>query len=1184
VAFRLEALQADTCRGQIQVRAMGLCQSCQRGRSDEVNGDDVVDVGGKAVLLQREAVQFTAAASLGGGVCAGRQLRRVLGEEVGDIMSSLAQTTLPESHRQWETMAAELPEWNRLLQTDERLSSMEVLSLGDLSDCQAMKAIVTLSTAAQSFYACKNIKLKESPWQQTWSEVALPPAVEVPLHELHDRFKLEGMDKRSVFCAILWNSYDDRSSDSQSREARLVVSQTGTAHEANFLFALRQSEFTLSHAFQPMLRIHGGVAKHSDSEVEAGLMEILAVLSEACKEHRLLVSMSRYGGNYVNPVYFAYFGAAVGAPIRSQESGLSGAGMPSFRMLDVFFGRKSFESEMGVQQLQKSFPPSIRKMFQELEGHQDELMHYCASRPRLQALFEACLLQYMGPYGWLTSHRKRALGFVLIGMAVGRGSTNGMESTKLNSARRSVRRSSVGHGRKSTLTPAPHEILNVHFLNANEERLEPTSPASGNGAGTLSLRFERQSDQRRASIMAHTRTNSSVLKTLLASESTPLRKVTVVSRERVNKDVVELRLRATDVVFKLTPGDHVDVLPRNSKAQLAVIQAAFPEVMAMVVSSERWRHFLEGLGLEPLVAHVFEYADLRAFHIEAYAGTLRSPASGTELLKWLEETAAPLLRRQYSISSTNADLDGPCPTFILVVTQAGNGQGLCSSFLHSLQPGEDIFVCHYMKNWSLPEQGHVMVAVAGGSGISQCLALLRERAGQGMGPNHLIYVVKDEASLCYRSELEQLAQKKAVQLVIVLTRQKLEPGAASESAGRFVRGKAADVLPRLFDELVPALVANKQHGHVYVCGSTGFSNTIRGFWQKSFEQSPMIPDPVEARDWLPGLVARKLYYEEGFATPGAVPEITYSILDVIHDPDLLEWSGVVYNISTFKRCHPGGEDLFSISSFEDYLIVHGGDRMVESIRHSLAVGRIDESISEILDADILVATVVKDFRQVAMLRDRLLVATNISMADISHDLAYGIIVDHLKRLLDAVCKIVERPVHNLSARVSRWLSFAKGGPKPLKTVRVMWTKMVPALRGLSCGMVDVMYIGSTQYCSSPDRRCSAILANSMGHALRVQLEAFERELEACAKATWPLPSPQEVDTGAKEQEGGDFSAAGAGACPFMARGSVPEDGTAAGKCPFGGQADRRSECPAKPAGMVKKVLLSFRGCAQGWSA
>ncbi|WP_233198596.1 MULTISPECIES: ferredoxin reductase [Luteimonas] len=104
--------------------------------------------------------------------------------------------------------------------------------------------------------------------------------------------------------------------------------------------------------------------------------------------------------------------------------------------------------------------------------------------------------------------------------------------------------------------------------------------------------------------------------------------------------------------------------------------------------------------------------------------------------------------------------------------------------------------------------------LAGGSGITPLMALVRQLAAQGVpAPVTLLYWARTRAEFCFADELRQLASRHANLVVrFVLTGD--EPVAADEAAGR--------IDTALLDALVPDLAGR----HVYACGPGGFISNV----------------------------------------------------------------------------------------------------------------------------------------------------------------------------------------------------------------------------------------------------------------------------------------------------------------------------------------------------------------------
>lgn len=196
-----------------------------------------------------------------------------------------------------------------------------------------------------------------------------------------------------------------------------------------------------------------------------------------------------------------------------------------------------------------------------------------------------------------------------------------------------------------------------------------------------------------------------------------------------------------------------------------------------------------------------------------------------------------LVSRSYSLSEA-ARSDGR----IALTIKAIEG-GKLSRHLHDhAQVGDVLEIGEAFGEMVLPERNDdAWLFLAAGSGITPLMAMIRERAAQGMPtPLTLLYWARRREELCFVDELRALAaQHPNVRVRFLLTRQ--APRHGDEDAGRI----DADVVSRHVDDLSAR--------RVYACGPGGFVVRAResaAARAQTFDAEAFTPPPraVEAPD------------------------------------------------------------------------------------------------------------------------------------------------------------------------------------------------------------------------------------------------------------------------------------------------------------------------------------------------
>ena len=196
-------------------------------------------------------------------------------------------------------------------------------------------------------------------------------------------------------------------------------------------------------------------------------------------------------------------------------------------------------------------------------------------------------------------------------------------------------------------------------------------------------------------------------------------------------------------------------------------------------------------------------------------------------------------QRSYSISSSPEE-----PGVIELVIELIPGGEVSSYFHEAVEKGERIELRgpiggHF--TWTPGYAGPVLL-VAGGSGIAPLMSMLRHRHTAGASSQMLLmFSVRTESDILFRQELEQMASEDTnFKLVITLTR-----AAPAEWAGD-TRRIDRQMIGAAFNTMAPeagdqetgagfggAMEPERKFGRAYVCGGTGFVESIASYLLES---------------------------------------------------------------------------------------------------------------------------------------------------------------------------------------------------------------------------------------------------------------------------------------------------------------------------------------------------------------
>jgi ferredoxin-NADP reductase len=199
------------------------------------------------------------------------------------------------------------------------------------------------------------------------------------------------------------------------------------------------------------------------------------------------------------------------------------------------------------------------------------------------------------------------------------------------------------------------------------------------------------------------------------------------------------------------------------------------------------------------------------------------------------------------------DIDGARLTRSYSLTEPTRADGLLAITVKAIEGGRvSEHLCRGAKLGDIFELGPAFgemtlpaapqgawLLLAGGSGITPLMALIRQLAGQGMPVDlTLVYWARQRAEFCFLDELRALAAAQPrFRLRLMLTRQSAQ--ATDEGEGR------------IDAELLSTFALDIAQQHVLACGPGGFVDAARGLLggrAKSFQAEAFTPPPITVDD------------------------------------------------------------------------------------------------------------------------------------------------------------------------------------------------------------------------------------------------------------------------------------------------------------------------------------------------
>ncbi|KAI0560140.1 NADPH-cytochrome p450 reductase [Gracilaria domingensis] len=328
---------------------------------------------------------------------------------------------LPAPFSKWHTLARQLPDLYESGEWDQFITSLpdeNNFPLDFLSDQHLLRANLALGSIAHAiFHVAKK---------------PIPPCVSIPWKKVSERLG------RSIPCLasidfLVYNpealsKYEGMKIDSPFTQMRPSITMTALKAEHNYVL----KGYSIEHAARPLPKLitiaQNAVVNADDGQLRDTLIEMIDVLENMTKaftkpDSRPLNKFSMDTVDWSRSIDIS------ASPVEKGEKGGSGLLFPSIHLLDAFFCRRKYESELGkLATHEKSWLPKIHQEFFS-KVLETSTMDYVLSNKNkaLLILFRRAVLAFGGESGFLGKHRIRLTGYLEIMFKIGRAATgNGM--------------------------------------------------------------------------------------------------------------------------------------------------------------------------------------------------------------------------------------------------------------------------------------------------------------------------------------------------------------------------------------------------------------------------------------------------------------------------------------------------------------------------------------------------------------------------------------------------------------------------------------------------------------------------------------------------------------------------------------------------------------------------------------
>ena len=849
---------------------------------------------------------------------------------------------LPAPHDAWVEAADELPELCRTLTVRRRLDELPLLDASPeaLADRDLLRAASVIGLLAHAYNHIP-IHLPDH-----LPEQLVRPWLRVAARLDRPKLTLTNTD----YMWHNWRLIDPHAVDPMRVEnLRLLTPIWDHPQMENFMLVVLEMHAQTAPLVGAIARAQEHCRRGDDPALKAELVLMTETIRRLTFESLQKINANaRSGRSAVDPVAWTKLFALLplpvvgaeapspvglpGRPSRGERSmgNASGGETPGFHLMDVFLGRRSYETPLGHETtvFRSEFPRHWREFL--VAVAQEPVAEYVAARDdgELKGLFSELVEAYQGPRGMLARHRLKAFPYLDAAFKTGRRRTvtgfsdlfedRGWEGVdaSLEAARRE-RQTSVAHSPRF----------------ARVELVEDVCP----GVRRIVL------DVRGLGMHCEPGDRCAIL-----AENDP--------------ELVQRTLRA----LRASGDEHVDLTPQWTTA-LSLRPGRKRELRTPLRDVLAFGHIrpvardtakaLYGLTLDESLREIleartedqWELYDLLELLVERGFAPQRLCRAGRGDYENLCRLIQPLQPRLYSVSSIAGDgfaaerieltvghlsyESVESPTSI-----ARHRYGTASTYLCSTlgeRPGElvPVSIVHPAA-FGLPADPSVpIVMFAGGTGIAPFRAFLQARVRTGGTENLLVVGARHGRLVPYREELEAYAARGEADVLYACSRDPAD--------GRHV------------DDLIrePGLAARLRElvrtgARIYVCGRAMFARSVLD------AIADILDEPGRAgRETLFDLIAQNRCMHDVFTTytgSTAEPRSRIEISDLIRRTNAADglWmaiDGRVYDVSEFAEVHPGGRKLIESCAGTDatrsYRIVeHHLDPEVEATLSMFEVG------------------------------------------------------------------------------------------------------------------------------------------------------------------------------------------------------------------------------------------------------
>ncbi|WP_148263524.1 cytochrome b5 domain-containing protein, partial [Legionella drancourtii] len=372
--------------------------------------------------------------------------------ELGTNVQNIV-TRMPESHRLWDELALNLPDYIATFRVKNILENMPVLDADEnsLPKEYLLRASIIVSGFAHAYFYPNGCTENDS----------LPAAIKQPLEQIAKRinkkFNSENKDSLDVYVGRTyledflanWQFKEDSLNTQKFRLQDIEID----ALKLQAPYFDNQEELVSTLVTGPLMQAHFAPAIEQLRNLERELnqaspsisviintMKNISAIVLDVRNTFMLMSPKLKSKYYVDQVIWPKTSPTIGKKIHPNEAPNTGADSPIFHILDKLIAREEYDSKMG-KNIQSRFGFLVenhQKLILAVEKIGQQLFQFVKDNHHkdLRDAYATLVSSYTGRNSLLESHRKKAFGYLKMSFLGGRLATNGNErgssSTKEN--------------------------------------------------------------------------------------------------------------------------------------------------------------------------------------------------------------------------------------------------------------------------------------------------------------------------------------------------------------------------------------------------------------------------------------------------------------------------------------------------------------------------------------------------------------------------------------------------------------------------------------------------------------------------------------------------------------------------------------------------------------------------------